>query len=188
MKALFFVAISLLILGATAIAQDVRYDYDRDKDFSKYHTYKWVTIQGSDQLDELTTKRIVNAIDAELATKAFTKASGDKADLYIAYQTAIGKEKQFTAYNSGWNYGPGWGSSWYRHGGGMSTSSTYGTTSTVYVGQLDVSMYDPATKQLIWRGEASKTLDPTIKPEKADKEIKKAVQKVLKNFPPKPRR
>jgi hypothetical protein len=31
-------------------------------------------------------------------------------------------------------------------------------------------------------------LEPTIKPEKADKEIKKAVQKVLKNFPPKPRR
>src|SRR5277367_668220 len=186
MKRLMLFAVALLSLGAIpAMAQDVRYDYDKDKDFSKYKSYKWVTIKGADQPDELTGKRIMAAVDAELATKGMAKTEGETADLYIGYETAIGTEKQFTSYNTGWNYGPGWGGGWYGYGGGMNSSTTYGTTSTVYVGQLDLSMYDPATKQLVWRGVASKTLDPKAKPEKKEKNIGKAVKKLLKNFPPK---
>ena len=66
----------------------------------------------------------------------------------------------------------------------MSTGTTYGSTSTVYVGQLDLSMYDPGAKQLVWRGTASKTLDPKAKPEKKQKNINKAVEKLLKKYPP----
>jgi hypothetical protein len=66
----------------------------------------------------------------------------------------------------------------------MGSSTTYGSTSTVYVGQLDVSVYDPTQKQLVWRGVATKTLDAKAKPEKKQKNITKAVQKLLKNFPP----
>jgi len=184
MKKSILLAIALLVGGVTAaMAQDVRYDYDKDKDFSKFKSYKWVTIKGADEPDELTGKRIMAAVDAELATKGLTKTDSDTADLYIAYQTAVGTEKQFTSYNTGWGYGPGWGTGWY--GGGMNSTTTYGSTSTIYVGQLDISMYDPATKQLVWRGVASKTLDPKAKPEKKDKNIGKAVQKLLKNFPPK---
>ncbi len=178
-------AIALLVGGVTAtMAQDVRYDYDKDKDFSKFKSYKWVTIKGADEPDELTGKRIMAAVDAELATKGLTKTDSDTADLYIAYQTAVGTEKQFTSYNTGWGYGPGWGGGWYGSSG-MNSTTTYGSTSTIYVGQLDISVYDPATKQLVWRGVASKTLDPKAKPEKKDKNIGKAVQKLLKNFPPK---
>ena len=67
----------------------------------------------------------------------------------------------------------------------MASTTTYGSTSTVYVGTLDLSMYDAAQKQLVWRGSASKTLDPKAKPEKKQKNIGKAVKKLLKNFPPK---
>ncbi len=185
MKRYMLLAIALLVASVTAtVAQDVRYDYDKDKDFSKFKSYKWVTIKDADHTDDLTSKRIMDAVDAELAKKGLTKTDGDTADLYIAYQTAIGTEKQFTSYNTGWGYGPGWGGGWYGSGG-MNTTTTYGSTSTVYVGQLDLSMYDPATKQLIWRGVASKTLDTKAKPEKKEKNIGKAVQKLLKNFPPK---
>ena len=117
MNKLIFCVIALLVVGVTAtVAQDVRYDYDKDKDFSKYKSYKWVSIKGADQPDELTGKRIMAAVDAELATKGLTKTDGETADVYIAYQTAIGTEKQFTSYNTGWGYGPGWGGGWY--GGG----------------------------------------------------------------------
>jgi hypothetical protein len=166
------------------VAQDVRYDFDKNKDFSKYKTYKWVPIKGADQPDELTGKKLTAAVDAELATKGLTKTDSDSADLYIGYQTAIGTEKQFTSYNTGWGYGPGWGGGWYGSGGGMSSNTTYGSTSTVYIGQLDLSVYDPVEKQLVWRGNASKTLDPKAKPEKKEKNIAKAVKKLLKNFPP----
>ena len=180
-----FLAVVLLMFGVVGVgvAQDVRYDFDKNQDFSKYKTYKWVPIKGADQPDELTSKKVTAAIDAELAKKGLTKTDADTADLYIGFQTAIGSEKQFTSYNTGWGYGGGWGGGWYGYGG-MATSTTYSSSSTVYIGQLDVSIYDPAQKQMVWRGNASKTLDPKAKPEKKEKNIAKAVEKLLKNFPP----
>src|SRR6201998_1996841 len=152
MKRPAFLMIVFLLLGvSSAVAQDIRYDFDKDKDFSKYKTYKWVPIKGADAPDDLTAKQITSAIDTELARKGLTRTDSDNADLYIGYQTAIGSEKQFTAYNSGWGYGPGWGGGWYGYGG-MMTTTTYGSTSTIYSGQLDLSMYDAQQKQLVWRG------------------------------------
>jgi hypothetical protein len=185
MKKTSLLAVAILLLGVTpALAQDVRYDFDKEKDFSKYRTYKWVPIKGADQPDDLTAKQMTASIDAELAAKGLTKTESDDANLYVGYQTAVGTEKQFTSYNTGWGYGGGWGTGWYGYGG-MASTSTYGSTSTVYVGTLDLSMYDPAQKQLVWRGSASKTLDPKAKPDKKEKNIKKAVAKLLKNYPPK---
>jgi len=187
MKKLALLTVAFVFFGVSgSVAQDVRYDFDKDKDFSKYKTYKWVAIKGADLPDDLTAKQVTSAIDAELATKGLSKTDEDAADLYIGYQTAIGQEKEFTSYNTGWGYGGGWGGGWY--GGGMGSTTTYGSTSTVYVGQLDLSFYDPAQKQLVWRGVASKTLDAKAKPEKKQKNITKAVQKLLKNFPPKPKK
>ena len=130
-----FLAVVLLMFGVVgvAVAQDVRYDFDKNQDFSKYKTYKWVPIKGADQPDELTSKKVTAAIDAELAKKGLTKTDADTADLYIGFQTAIGSEKQFTSYNTGWGYGGGWGGGWYVYGG-MATSTTYSSTSTVYIG------------------------------------------------------
>jgi len=46
-------------------------------------------------------------------------------------------------------------------------------------------MYDSTNKDLVWRGVASKTIDEKAKPEKQEKNLKKAVAKLLKNYPPK---
>jgi hypothetical protein len=46
-------------------------------------------------------------------------------------------------------------------------------------------MYDPSTKQLVWTGRATKSLDPGSSQEKKQKNLDKAMQKLLKNFPPK---
>ncbi len=184
-KMAFLVLAGLFASAIGAYAQDVRYNFDKNADFSKYKTYKWVDIKGADHPNQLVEKQITDALDAELAKKGLTKITSDNADLYIAYQTAIGTEKQFTSYNTGWGYGPGWGGGWYGYGGGMSSSTTYASTSTIYVGQLDVDMYDAAKKELVWRGTASKTIDPKAKPEKQQKNLAKAVEKLLKNYPPK---
>ena len=107
-------ALVFLMFGALGVlAQDVRYDFDKNKDFSKYKTYKWVPIKGADQPDDLTGQKLTAAVNAELATKGLTMTDSDTADLYVGYQTAIGSEKQFTSYNTGWGYGPGWGGGWY---------------------------------------------------------------------------
>ena len=70
---------------------------------------------------------------------------------------------------------------WYGGDGEISTSTT---TSTITAGQVDIDMYDPTAKKLVWRGTATKTLDVKAKPEKREKNLRKGVAKLLKNYPP----
>jgi hypothetical protein len=182
MKPLFALPLVLLLAGAgTAAAQDVRYNFDKQANFASFKTYKWVTIKGATQLSELADRQVKAAVDAELSKKGLTKSDSDTADLYIGYQAGIGTEKEYTSFDTGWGYGPGWyGGGWYGGGGGMTT----GQTSTIYIGQLALDMYASSPKNLVWRGAASKTLDPKAKPEKQEKNLNKAVAKLLKNYPP----
>ena len=182
MKRFFALAVvTLLLAAASSVAQDVRYNFDKSADFSKFKTYRWVPIKDAAKVSDLVDKQIKEAIDAELATKGLTKVEGDDANLYIGYQPSVGEEKQFNSYSTGWGYGPGWGGGWY---GGMGSTTTHGSTSTIYKGQLGLDMYDSAGHDLVWRGVVSKTIDPKAKPEKQQKNLAKATKKLLKNYPP----
>jgi hypothetical protein len=167
----------LLIYGIWVMAQDVNYNFDQQTDFSKYKTYKWVTAKGEEQLDELNDKMVISAIEKQLAVKGLTKTDGENADLYVRYQFALSQEKQMTTFDTGYAMGPGWRG---YSGTGMSTS----TTSTIQIGSIAVDMYDPAKKQLIWRGIASKQIDPKAKPDKRTKNLDKGMAKLFKNYPP----
>jgi hypothetical protein len=113
MKRFFVLSVVTLLLAASSVAQDVRYNFDKNADFSKFKTYKWVPIKDADKVSDLVDKQIKGAVDAELATKGLTKVEGDDANLYIGYQPAVGQEKQFNSYTTGYGYGPGWGG--YNH-------------------------------------------------------------------------
>ena len=47
-------------------------------------------------------------------------------------------------------------------------------------------MNDSENHALVWRGLASKIVDPNAKPDKQQKNLAKAVAKLLKNYPPPP--
>jgi len=181
-KTLFAVTAALTVAAVTGLAQDVRYNFDRNTDFTKYRTYKWVQIKDSGQLNQLADRQVKDAIDAQLAAKGIVKTDQDDASLYIAYQAALGQEKRFNSFSTdmgGWGYGAGW-----RGWGGPSMGTTTTTSETIHVGQIALDMYDPTTKTLVWRGEASKALDARAKPEKQQKNLNKAVAKLLKKYPP----
>jgi len=182
-KLLFAAMMGLLFVASSAVSQDVRYNFDKNTDFSKFKTYKWVSLKDASKMNTLVDKQIKDSIDAELATKGLTKVEDDSANLYVGYQVGVGQEKQFTSYSTDWGYGPGWNrGGWY--GGGMGSTTTSGQTDTIYVGQMAVDMYDSANKDLVWRGTASKTIDEKAKPEKQQKNLAKAVKKLFKNYPP----
>ena len=182
-KVLLFWITGLLLQAGVVAAQDVRYNFDKDTDFSKFKTYKWVDIKDATKLNDIADKQVKEAVDAQLATKGLTRVEDDTANLYIGYQAALGQEKQFTSYSTDWGYGPGWyRGGWY--GGGMGTSTVQGSTSTIYTGQLAVDLYDSANHDLVWRGVASKTIDEKAKPEKRQKNLAKAIKKLMKNYPP----
>lgn len=172
--------LGLFCFGLAATAQDVTYNFDQAADFAKFKSYKWVAVKDGAAPDQLIDQQIKAAIDVELAKKGLSKTDDDKADLYVAYQVAVGQEKQINSYNTGgagWGYGARWGGGY----GGMTTS----TTSTINIGMLVLDMYDAPGKQLVWRGKATKTIDANAKPEKRQKNLAKAMEKLLKNYPPK---
>src|ERR1700756_3565576 len=158
----------LLLTAGTLIAQDVRYNFMPGTDFSKYSTYKWVNIGGAHP-DQIMDAEIKQSVDSQLASKGMTKTDSDEADLYIGYQTAVNQEMQWDAWGSR-SFGMGMGS-W--------------TSSTISVGTLVLDMYDPGTKQLVWTGRATKTIDPGSNHEKNMKNLDKSIAKLLKNYPPK---
>ena len=182
MRRLLVLPLVLFLAGtSSAFAQDVRYNFAKDANFAGFKTYKWVAIKSAQPLSDLVDQQIKGAVDAELGKKGLMKTEADNADLFVGYQAAVNTEKQYTSFDTGWGYGPGYRGGWYGGGGGMTT----GTTSTIYVGQLALDMYASSPKTLVWRGNASKTINTEAKPEKQQKNLQKAVAKMLKNYPPK---
>jgi Domain of unknown function (DUF4136) len=169
----------LLFCCAFAAAQDVQYNYLRGTDFSKYKSYKWVQVPNAQYPSQILDGQIKQAVDAQLSMKGLTRTEGDNPDLYVVYQLAVNQERQWNAYSTGgnnWGWG-GWGG-W----GGMQTTTA--TSSTINIGTLDLDIYDVASKNQIWRGEATKTLKQQKDPQKLQKNLDKAMAKLLKNYPP----
>ena len=160
-----------LIACTVALGQDVRSNYMPGTNFAKFHTYKWVAIEGGAHPNQIIDAQIKQSIDAQLAAKGFTKTDSEQADLLVGYQIAVDQERQWNAYGMGGGI----------RFGGMASA----TSSTISIGTLVLDMYDPANKQLIWTGTATKTLDPSKSQEKNQKNLDKGMQKLLKNFPPK---
>ena len=161
----------VLVTCMPATGQEVRHNAMPGVDFSKYHSYKWINIQGGAHPNQIMDAEIKQSIDSQLTSKGLTKTDGEKADLYVGYQIAVDQEKQWNAYGMGGGV----------RFGGMGTA----TSSTINVGSLVLDMYDPTSKQLVWTGQATKTVDPSSNQEKNQKNLNKAVQKLLKDYPPK---
>jgi len=163
--------VAMLLLTAGAVgAQDVKYNFMPGTDFSKYHTYKWVAIEGASHPNQIMDQEIKQAVDSQLASKGLTKTDGEKADLFVGYQVAVDQEKQWNAWGTGRGFGGGMGSA---------------TSSTINVGTFVLDMYDPGSKQLVWTGNATKAIDPSSNQEKNMERLNKAMAKLLKNYPPK---
>jgi len=169
-RRVFMTTVGLALLGsAVAFAQDVTFDYDRSANFRGYRSYAW--IRGTEISDELNHKRIVQAVDAQLAAKGLTAtdATGEP-DLLVAYHAAFDRQLQINTYGAG----P------YRLGGIGSAR-----VEPIVKGALAVELIDAKTRTTVWRGIASDELDVDAKPEKREKNINHAAEKLFKNYPPK---
>lgn len=179
LRVLGMAAAAAALTMACATTATTKYDYDRQADFTKYHTYRWVEVQGAEKPNQLMDQAIKSAIDNALQAKGLRRSDDDNSDLAVAYQVSLSQEHQINTYSTGgyggWGYGPYWG-------GGM--SSTTSTTSTINVGTLVLDMYDPGRKQLVWRGTATKSLESGQDPEKVRANLQAAMDKMLATYPP----
>jgi hypothetical protein len=168
-----------LILPAVLLAQKTSFDFDKGTDFTKFKTY--AQKPGTAVGDQFVDKRIADAIDAEMTAKGMTKNDA-KPDVTVIYHVAFDKKQDISTYSTGMAYGPygyGWGGGW---------GGTEVRVQEILQGTLIIDIADANHKTLVFRGMGVKEVDVQAKAEKRDKNISEAVKKILKNYPPKPKK
>jgi len=177
---------AFFLMITCAYSQDVHYNYDRSINFSNYKTYQWVDLPGPGGKvpDQLIDQDIKRAVDEQLTAKGLARVESG-GDIQVGYHAILHEEKDINFNAFGCGGGPwGWGGGW----GGFNSAAVTGQTSTVTSGMLLVDFYDSEKKQLIWRGDVTKTVDLKRDPDKNYKTLQKAIAKLFKNYPPQDRR
>jgi Domain of unknown function (DUF4136) len=182
--------VACLPLIGIGLAQTVYKSFDADANFSKYKTYRLAASEQSERLDPLTDQQVQRAIVSALAAKGLTRVDTENAGLYVVYEAAITREQRVDMITAGGAYGPGWvhGSGW-RYGPGWQPNPTAGSVPgkavIVPVGAVAIEMYDVATKQIVWEAVGSKSIDPKATSDKREKNLKKGIARIFKDYPPK---
>ena len=169
--ATFVSAAGFAVMSSVAMAQTITFDFDRSASFRAFKTYTW--IRGSVADDPITHKRVVDAVSAQLAAKGLSRLeAGERSDLLVAYHASFDRDLQISGFATGW--GP------YRLRGGSAAART----EQILTGTLVVDVIDARTGNIVWRATASKELDRNADPAKRDRNIRRAAERLFKNYPP----
>ncbi len=174
-KSLMVTTLLLFITSLSVNAQKVKVGSDPAVDLTKYRTYAWA--QGSAVSNPVINQIIISAVDSEMTSKGLRKVDTDP-DLILVTFASTDSELYIT--------NPTWTSSMHSISTGIATGPQSWPVSK---GTLVVDLSDAKTKNGVWRGTATHTLEhgPTgnsVKDAKSvEKPIRKAVQKMFKQFP-----
>ena len=166
----------LLVTAVMVSCSSVRVatDYDDNADFTTYKTYGYFK-EGIDKVNisDLDKKRIMRAIDQEMAEKGFTKS--ESPDILVNIFTQARQEVNVNQFG-GWGYGWGWGWHPYAWGPGYTNVST-STEGTLYIDFIDAKK-----KELVWQGVGTGVL--TLDRDRKQERINEFVEKIIAQFPP----
>jgi hypothetical protein len=172
----YAILLVLVVLGAINVdAQKVKVSADPNTDLSRYKTYRWA--DGVFSANPRINQTLIDAVDSALASKGLSKVTDDP-QLTVSVWSMTESDLHTTYQNRSNPLGlPG--------GAGAVASQSWPVTT----GTLVVGLTDAQTKNSVWRGSASATLSngPSGNPEKdaknVEKPIRKAVQKMFKQYP-----
>ena len=159
------IAVLLVIslgFAAAAAASTVKYDFDRDVDFSKWTTMAWSSPAGPAL--SMTETRIAKAVEMGFQNRGYTRVeSPAQADFVIDWRAAAWQDVRLDDTFRG---------------------PAFGRTLSVRRearGALVIDVHDARTGRLVWHGVVTDALAGD--PEQADRKTAKAVEKLLKKFP-----
>ncbi len=161
----------LFLAGCSSI--DTHVDYDRGANFSSYHTFAFKDVR--ETRNPIGMRRVRTAIVRTLTSRGYSEAPGGTPDLWVVLHTRAHTQTQVTTWNTGW----GWGWRWR----GPYWSSA--RVEQIPVGTLMVDLVDTKAKELVWRGSASRVVDPDESPQAREEKVQEAVDKLFEGFPPK---
>ena len=180
MKLLVSLTLAIAAFTGNGLADTVKYDYDHQANFERFHTYSWGQVK---TVDPLYVERIKRAVDHALQSKGWQLVpTGGDTMIFVTSQVHNQQELQ-TVYDS---FGPGWGGGWRWGGWGWGGGGGFGesTTNTINqpVADLVFDIFHGGNKQLVWRGMIQR--DVSSKAEKNIKDLDKNVKKMFDHFPP----
>jgi len=166
----------LLLMVATGVhAVKVDTDHDATYDFSQAKTVIWGDCTPTP--NELMQKRIVAAVEEQLVAAGLTIVESGSADLQVA--THVSSESEMKQSGGNVSVGVSKRTSWGSIGvGGRGNKKVH----EVKVGTLLIDVHDSQTGDLVWRANASDTIEDNS--DKMEKKITTAVEKAFKKFPP----
>src|ERR1700741_2846282 len=95
-------SVVVFVLTAASLAQQVKTDYDRDANFTKYKTFSFEKI---DTKDPLLVDRIKSAIGGTLTEKGLTQVESGGDISIVAVEMTNTQQRLDTFYNG---FGGGW--------------------------------------------------------------------------------
>jgi hypothetical protein len=168
---IFVTTVGMILLGTFALAQNVTFDFDKAANFATYKRYAWV--RGTNLNDGLNHKRIMDAVDAQLASRGFAKVEASaNPDVLVAYHASFDRDLQINGFASGFGG--------YRF---PATRSGSARVEEILIGTLAVDIVDARTRTIVWRGMATKEVDVNAGPEKRERNINRAAEKIFKSYP-----
>ena len=191
------VALGVLgLAGCTSVQTSTNYDPGSVQQLDTYRTYSWLPMKkdGGDSrvYNPIIRARVHQAVDAEMAERGFRQVPPDqKPDFKLGWHGAIDEKVAYDVINN--YYGYGWGP-WYNSffgpwgygGAGLPMSQT--VAREYREGTLILDVVDGESNQLVWRGTAEARLSERMGAGKSQKLINKAVDKLLADFPPEPKK
>src|SRR5690606_28824315 len=172
----------LLLFIVSCSSVKVLSDYDKEANFNNYKTYAFYKT-GIDkaEISDLDKKRILRAIETEMAAKGFTLS--ENPDLLVSIFTK--EREQVDIYNNWGGYYGGWGWSPYYWGWGPGYGFGYGSNvSTSTEGSLYIDVRDSKDKQLVWQGRGVGTLGHARSVDEKAARSKEFVSHILEQYAP----
>jgi len=170
-RRLFVALLMVVVVTPFSAAQKVKIGYDKSADFSKYKTYTWSKPDHPVERPQLF-QTVVGTIDQDLQAKGLTRVP-ENGDLNLSASGGI---------DFGYNERPTatmdpvmWQG---QYGAPVLEASLIGK------GTLTLHFVDRGSNKLVWQGTVMQNMDP----EQKNQDLvlaEKAVDKLLKAFPPK---
>jgi Domain of unknown function (DUF4136) len=165
----WLLTVILVGLATSGFTQKIKIGYDKSVDFSKYKTYTWAK-PAMPVTRPLLYDNVVDQVDEILKSRGLARTEKD-GDLTLIAAGGIG---------FGYNQPPQ-----------FAVDAAFWTGDTAYIateplvaeGTLILELIDRGRNKMVWSGTAKENLDPEMA--KALPHIEKAIDKLLKEYPPK---
>ena len=169
-KICYFLMVALLF---SCNAVKVNYDYDKEIDFSAYTTYNYYPDMQTG-LSELDTKRLLDAVDAEMTAKGIKLT--EEPDFFINIESSSSQRPQNNSV------GVGLGGGGRSVGGGLSVGIPVGGPKLQR--QIQFDFVDNEKDKLFWQAESQSSFKENLSPQEREEKLKALTVKVFAKYPP----